>query len=392
MFRKQLLCLLLALVCGVTALAVTAAEVDCDSTYCFSQEDFSEGDLKGICITGLPDPARGTVMLGTRVLRSGDILTAQQISQMTFVPTRTEEDQEAIVTFLPIYEDRVEKAAAMTISIRGKVDQAPVAEDQAMETYKNLANSAPLKAKDPEGKALTYTVTRQPKRGSVEIDQNGAFTYTPKKNKVGTDSFTYTVTDPQGNVSREATVTIRILKPGDSARYADTGLFEAEWLKNTGLFVGEQVGGQLVFHGEKTVSRGEFLTMAIQVLGIPVDESLTTSAYEDRIPTWLQPYVAAALRSGMTAGLSSTTFGAEEPMDAMEAAVMLQNAMDLAVSAGTMDTAGQDVPDWAAGAVAAMSENGIAISAGNLSRFDAAKLLYQISKLVDNAPGLKMYR
>lgn len=392
MFRKQLLCLLLALVCGVTALAVTAAEVDCDSTYCFSQEDFSEGDLKGICITGLPDPARGTVMLGTRVLRSGDILTAQQISQMTFVPTRTEEDQEAIVTFLPIYEDRVEKAAAMTISIRGKVDQAPVAEDQAMETYKNLANSAPLKAKDPEGKALTYTVTRQPKRGSVEIDQNGAFTYTPKKNKVGTDSFTYTVTDPQGNVSREATVTIRILKPGDSARYADTGLFEAEWLKNTGLFVGEQVGGQLVFHGEKTVSRGEFLTMAIQVLGIPVDESLTTSAYEDQIPTWLQPYVAAALRSGMTAGLSSTTFGAEEPMDAMEAAVMLQNAMDLAVSAGTMDTAGQDVPDWAVGAVAAMSENGIAISAGNLSRFDAAKLLYQISKLVDNAPGLKMYR
>ena len=392
MFRKQLLCLLLALVCGVTALAVTAAEVDCDSTYCFSQEDFSEGDLKGICITGLPDPARGTVMLGTRVLRSGDILTAQQISQMTFVPTRTEEDQEAIVTFLPIYEDRVEKAATMTISIRGKVDQAPVAEDQAMETYKNLANSAPLKAKDPEGKALTYTVTRQPKRGSVEIDQNGAFTYTPKKNKVGTDSFTYTVTDPQGNVSREATVTIRILKPGDSARYADTGLFEAEWLKNTGLFVGEQVGGQLVFHGEKTVSRGEFLTMAIQVLGIPVDESLTTSAYEDQIPTWLQPYVAAALRSGMTAGLSSTTFGPEEPMDAMEAAVMLQNAMDLAVSAGTMDTAGQDVPDWAAGAVAAMSENGIAISAGNLSRFDAAKLLYQISKLVDNAPGLKMYR
>ena len=122
MFRKQLLCLLLALVCGVTALAVTAAEVDCDSTYCFSQEDFSEGDLKGICITGLPDPARGTVMLGTRVLRSGDILTAQQISQMTFVPTRTEEDQEAIVTFLPIYEDRVEKAATMTISIRGKVE------------------------------------------------------------------------------------------------------------------------------------------------------------------------------------------------------------------------------------------------------------------------------
>lgn len=392
MFRKQLLCLLLALCCGVTALAATAAEVDCDSTYCFSQEDFSDGDLQGICITGLPDPATGTVLLGTRVLRPGDILTAQQIQKMTFVPTQNEEDREAIVTFLPIYEDRVEKAATMTISIRGKRDQAPVAQDQAMETYKNLANTAPLKATDPEGQKLTYTVTRQPKRGAVEIGEDGAFTYTPKKNKVGSDSFTYTVTDPQGNVSREATVTIRILKPADDTRYADTSLFEAEWMKNTGLFVGEQVGGQMVFSGEKTVSRGQFLAMAVQVLGIPVDESLTTSAYEDQIPAWLQPYVAAALRSGMTAGLSDTTFGADEPMEALEAAVMLQNALDLTVSVGAMDSLGEDVPQWAASAVAAMNENGITISAGQLSRFDVAKLLYRISKLVDKAPGLKMYR
>ena len=392
MFRKQLLCLLLAAVCLATAAGAAAAEVDCDSTYCFSQEDFSEEGLTGICITGLPDAETGTVMLGTRVLRSGDILTAQQISQMTFIPTQTETDQEAVVTFLPIYEDRVEKSATMTISIRGKVNQPPVAEDQALETYKNLANSAPLKATDPEGQALTYTVTRQPKRGTVEVSSDGSFTYTPKKNKVGTDSFTYTVTDPEGNVSREATVTIRILKPNDSSRYADTGSFEAEWLRNTGLFVGEQVGGKLVFNGDAAVSRGEFLTMAVQVLGIPVDESLTTSAYEDEIPAWLQPYVAAALRSGMTAGLSSTTFGAEEPMDAMEAAVMLQNAMDLTVSVGAMDSVSEDVPDWAAAAVAAMSDNGISVSAGTLTRSEAAVLLYRISKLVDSAPGLKMYQ
>ena len=392
MFRKQLLCLLLAAVCLATAAGAAAAEVDCDSTYCFSQEDFSEEGLTGICITGLPDAETGTVMLGTRVLRSGDILTAQQISQMTFIPTQTETDQEAVVTFLPIYEDRVEKSATMTISIRGKVNQPPVAEDQALETYKNLANSAPLKATDPEGQNLTYTVTRQPKRGTVEVNSDGSFTYTPKKNKVGTDSFTYTVTDPEGNVSREATVTIRILKPNDSSRYADTGSFEAEWLRNTGLFVGEQVGGKLVFNGDATVSRGEFLTMAVQVLGIPVDESLTTSAYEDEIPAWLQPYVAAALRSGMNAGLSSTTFGAEEPMDAMEAAVMLQNAMDLTVSVGAMDSVSEDVPDWAAAAVAAMSDNGISVSAGTLTRNEAAVLLYRISKLVDSAPGLKMYQ
>ncbi len=400
MFRKQTLCLLLAVACLVGCVAAaSAAEVDCDSTYCFTQEDFSENPLSGICITGLPDVETGTVMLGNRVLRSGDILTVDQISQMTFVPVRTEKDQEAVVTYLPIYENRVEKAAQMTISIKGKVDKAPVAEDQALETYKNLENSAKLKANDPEGQGLTYTVTRQPKRGSVQVNADGSFTYTPKKNKVGTDSFVYTATDPAGNVSREATVTIRILKPGDKETYSDTKgsncRFEAEWLRNTGLFTGEQVGGSLCFNESRAVSRGEFIAMAVQVLGIPVDEDVTTALYADKIPTWLQPYLAAALRSGMTAGLpvnDSGIFGAGENVTAQEAAVLLQNAMDLSVSVGAMDNVDENVPQWAAAAVAAMNENGIDLGSGELTRGQVAVLLYQISKMVKDAPGLQMYQ
>ncbi len=400
MFQKQYLCLLLVLSCLLGCVgAASAAEVDCDTTYCFTQEDFSEEDLTGICITGLPDAETGTVMLGSRVLRTGDILTVEQIGQMTFVPVKTQEDQQAQVTFLPIYEDRVEKAAVMTISIKGKVDQPPVAEDQAMETYKNLENSAKLKANDPEGQGLTFTVTRQPKRGTVTVNDDGSFTYTPKKNKVGTDSFTYTATDPAGNVSREATVTVRILKPADSAKYADTAgtgyRFEAEWLRNSGLFTGEQVGSNLCFNGDRSVSRGEFIAMAVQVLGIPVEEDVTTSVYTDQIPAWLQPYLAAALRSGMTAGLpvnDSGVFGAGENVTALEAAVLLQNAMDLTVSVGAMENVDENTPEWAATAVAAMEENGIDLSSGELSRGRAALLLYQISKMVQEAPGLQMYQ
>lgn len=398
MSMKQIFCLVLAACCafGCVGLA-SAAEVDCDSSYCFTQEDFSEEeDLRGICVTGLPEASAGTVMLGTRVVCVGDILTAEQVAQMTFVPLATESDREAIVTYLPIYDDRVEKSTTMTISIRGKVNQAPVAEDQAVETYKNLPNSAPLKATDPEGESLTYTVTRQPKRGTVEIGTDGTFTYTPKKNKVGTDSFTYTAADPAGNVSREATVTITVLKPGDSQQYSDTVgsecRFEAEWLKNTGLFVGEQVNGELVFNEDRQVSRGEFVAMAIKVLGIPVDEDMTTSAYTDEIPTWLQPYLAAALRSGLTSGLSSETFGPEEAVTGTEAAVMLQNAMDFAVSVAAVETVDEAVPEWAVAAVAAMSENGITVDTETLTRGEVAVMLYKISKLAENAPGLLMYQ
>lgn len=396
MFRKRILCLLLLLTaCAAGSLRVaSAAEVDCDTTYCFTQEDFSQSEdpLAGICITGLPDASTGTVMLGTRVLRSGDILTAAQISQMTFVPLDTEADQEAVVTFLPIYEDRVETSATMTISIKGRTNQPPVAEDQAMETYKNLENTATLKARDPEGQALTYTVIRQPRRGTLTVHEDGSFTYTPKKNKVGTDSFTYTATDPAGNVSREATVTITVLKPTDAPQYADTTLsqcrFAAEWLKNTGLFTGEQINGQLMFQENRPVSRGEFLAMTVQLLGIPVDAELTTTVYDDEIPAWLQPYLAAALRSGMTSMLESTTFGADEAITGDAAAVMLCSAMDLSVSTA----AGEDW-DTASLAVAAMAENGIDVHAGQeLNRGQVAVLLYQISLLAEDAPGLQMYR
>lgn len=363
MFRTRLFCLLAALCCflGMPGTAA-AAEVDCDSTYCFSTEDFSlESSIEGICITDLPDDL-GTVQLGSRILRPGDILTAQQVAQMTFCPLRTETDQSAEVGFLPIYEGYVAEDAAMTIAIRGKEDKAPVAEDSSMETYKNLPNTAKLKVTDPEGQAMTYTITRQPKRGTVEIREDGSFTYTPKKNKVGVDSFVYTATDPAGKVSREATVTVTILKPTDATQYTDTlgkdCRFAAEWMKHTGIFVGESVADKSCFSPEKEVTRGEFVTMLVKALDIPVDEGIVYTGYTDEIPTWLQPYLAAAIRSGLTAGMADQeVFGADETITGAEVNLLLQNALDLS----TAET---------------FAEN-----ADPITRGQAAQMLYEASRL-----------
>lgn len=245
MFRNRLLALLLA-VCCIAGLScgAAAAEVDCDSVYCFSAEDFSgETPIAGICITSLPDKKVGSVMLGSRVLVPGDVLTAEQAAQMTFSPRLTELDESAEVGYLPIYPDGVEASAAMTIGIRGKENKPPVAEDSALETYKNLAADGKLKVADPEGEDMVYTVVRRPKRGTVTLQPDGSFTYTPKKNKVGIDSFTFTATDASGKTSREATVTITILKPADATQYTDTVgrdcRFSAEWMKNTGISPGK---------------------------------------------------------------------------------------------------------------------------------------------------------
>lgn len=406
MFRIRFVCALLTLACVLSlGSVVMAAQVDCDTNYCFTSEDFpQEEPLLGICITTLPDAETGTVMLGSRVIRSGDILTAAQLETLTFHPLRTEVDKDAVVTYLPIYEKRVAPSATTTLSIHGKEDKAPIAQDSSLETYKNLANDGVLLAEDPEGENLTYTLQRKPKRGTVTLHTDGSFTYTPKKNKVGIDSFTYTATDPAGNVSRKATVTIQILKPTDAKQYTDTVgkncRFAAEWMRNTGLFVGEKVSGQECFYPDKTVSRGEFLAMTVKALDIPMKE-VSYDALPQDTPDWLKPYLAAALRSGLTAGWPETetgSFYADLPISGSEAAVMLQNALDLSISQDTLDameTSADDsqVPAWAAVSLTAMAENGITLTASDtLSRGQVAQVMYQVSHLAPDAAGSGVFR
>ena len=390
MFRTRILSAVTAVLClAGAALPAAAAEIPCDSTYCFSTTDFSpEETLKGICITDLPEARIGTVMLGTRVLRPGDILTAEQVGQMTFCPLRTETDRSAEVGYLPIYEHTVAPAAAMSIAVLGKEDKAPVAEDFAAETYKNLPTTGKLKVNDPEGQAMSYTVTRQPKRGTVAISEDGSFTYTPKKNKVGVDSFTFTATDPAGKVSREATVTITILKPTDSTQYTDTVgrecRFAAEWMKQTGIFAGENLAGNPCFGPDKAVTRGEFTSMLVKALDIAPEKGAVLTSYEDEIPTWLKPYLAAAVRSGFTAGLpDQKVFGAHEPITGAEAAVMLQNALDLTVSRQEdTDAASREestIPAWAESSLSALNDKGLHLTADAvMTRGETAELLYQV--------------
>ena len=195
-------------------------------------------------------------------------------------------------------------------------------------------------------------------------------------------------------------MTIQIMKPSDATQYTDTAgsqcRFAAEWMKNTGLFVGEKIGGALCFNENKTVSRGEFLTMLVKTLNVPVDEALSYTGYTDEIPGWLKPYLAAAMRAGLTAGLpvsETGVFGVYETITGGEVAVMLNNAMDLAVSTCTMDDVVSEEQDWAMAAVTAMNENGIAVTADQvMTRGQAAEILYRVSRMAKEIPSLAMYQ
>ena len=124
------------------------------------------------------------------------------------------------------------------------------------------------------------------------------------------------------------------------------------------------------------------MAMLVNALEIPVEEEAVFSGYTDEIPVWLLPYLAAAVRAGLTAGLPLTeTFGPEEIITGAEAAVMIQNALDLgAVELPVMAVEG---PDWAETAIQVLSSQGITLTGDALTRADAAEVLYQAAKLAE---------
>ena len=75
---------------------------------------------------------------------------------------------------------------------------------------------------------------------------------------------------------------------------------------------------------------------------------------------------------------------------------MLQNAMELSVTTAVVE---EELSEeeleyvWAMEAVMAMQDNGVAVSAPEiLTRAQVANILYQVSKLAEDAPGLEIYR
>ncbi|MEP5566377.1 MAG: retention module-containing protein, partial [Halioglobus sp.] len=62
---------------------------------------------------------------------------------------------------------------------------------------------------DPDNDPLTVTGNTQPTNGTVTVNPDGSFTYTPNENFDGSDSFEYTITDGEGG-SDTATVNITV--------------------------------------------------------------------------------------------------------------------------------------------------------------------------------------
>ena len=234
-------------------------------------------------------------------------------------------------------------------------ENAPAVRDLEIRTYRGIPYQGQLEGTDPDGGELTFTIDVQPKKGTVTVE-GASFTYTPRDNALGADSFTYTAANSAGAVSQSATVTVTIEKTRSGVTYADTDeatATAAQDLAEQGVFTGVKIGEKWYFEPDRTVSRGEFLAMVLETAGTDVTEVTRTGfCDDDAIPTWAKSYAAAGVAEGIVQG-KPTESGA--PISYSEAATVLNRVLDLGDVELEVWYADRDaVPSWAAQAVGNM--------------------------------------
>ncbi|MCA1683559.1 MAG: tandem-95 repeat protein, partial [Actinobacteria bacterium] len=110
-------------------------------------------------------------------------------------------------------------SATATVAITvNAVNDAPTAVADSYTATKNVALSVAAPGvlgndTDVEAGALTAAVATGPAKGTLTLNTNGSFSYTPNVGFVGTDSFTYKATDGAGASSAPATATITVVAP-----------------------------------------------------------------------------------------------------------------------------------------------------------------------------------
>jgi len=102
------------------------------------------------------------------------------------------------------------------LSLGGVTNSSPVAANGSASTREDTALTATLPAAmDANGDALTYALASNAAHGVVTVSANGRYSYTPTANYNGSDSFSFTVSDPS-NASNSYTMALSVEAVNDA--------------------------------------------------------------------------------------------------------------------------------------------------------------------------------
>lgn len=421
---KKILSLALALVMsfailvqgGISAAAffgsgakVVAADVNMIKTgligqkICFTDGDFKSAlalsDFKSITITEIPSSTEGTLLLSGRRVGKGRVIKRKNLGALVFIPASDAVTQCKFKFTVDGYAGGAE--IECILKFIDKVNYAPEAIGDAVgvagvKTQESISVWGTLEAHDPEGDALEYIIVSYPRRGVLTLTEsdNGRYCYTPVDGYTGKDKFTFVVRDEYGNYSEPVTVTVRVNERMCETVYRDMEEREeynaAVAVTAMGIMNGKQVGDDLYFEPDQTVSRAEFVAMAMKCAGIRADSTMTSTYFDDDgdISPSLKGYIATAQRVGLVSGDfkdGKLLFSPNEAITRYEAAKILSTLIGSdAEGEESVFATDNDIPVWARAGVYAMCSLGVfraddnATLSENITRADVAEYLYRI--------------
>ena len=306
-----------------TGYALTAGEVKVIKTGLYGQKlTFSDADFKQayaitdfntVTIETLPASTEGTLLLAGRRVKAGQTVKRRNLAAMIFVPASAEV-KESSFEYTLRYRG-VESAGVCEMKFIDKVNYAPKTPEAkesslTLKTQSEISVYGRLEGYDPEGDKLEYIIAAYPKNGALTFTDKdaGTYRYTPSGSFTGYDSFTYVVRDEYGNYSEPVEVGIRIVERMSNEEYADmTDRSEynaAVAMSALGVMSGKTLGDGKYFMPDETVSRAEFVAMAMKAAGMKADTSLSRTFFDDNtdIPVALVSYIATAQRLGIVDG------------------------------------------------------------------------------------------
>ncbi|GMX66327.1 hypothetical protein Elgi_55990 [Paenibacillus elgii] len=124
-------------------------------------------------------------------------------------------------------------------------NQPPAVPNDAKDTTVNTPVSGQVNGTDPDGDSLIYQEGNQPSHGTVTVNNDGTWTYTPNAGYIGDDTFTVIVIDGYGGKS-ETTITVHVNLNPPSLESIKTATIQQKAGGNTDA-VHPEVGDTLLY-------------------------------------------------------------------------------------------------------------------------------------------------
>ena len=369
---------------GLYGKKITFSDTDFKSALC-------KAELDSVKIETLPSSNEGTLLLGGRRVMEGQEIKRRHLSLLQFIP-KSRSVENACFEFSA---DGGEKIQCI-IKFTDKINYAPEhksADESAAKTYESVSLVGKLYAEDPEGDELEYIIVSYPKYGTVSLNNDGKYTYTPKEGYVGRDKFSFVVRDSFGNYTKVKSVSLSVYSRPTEVEYEDM-IDRPEHnaslaMTAIGVMGGKIVGNKTYFCPDEKLTRCEFVAMLLKSKGIEPDTSAASTFFDDDadIPKGLIGYISVAQRLNIIGGEfeeGKLVFKPNEEISKYECAKIISSLLGGEVS-GEEDVFMSDDggPVWARGGVCHMKTLGVfdADEGGlteTVTKADVAEYLYRL--------------